>query len=148
MKYGVYPQLKVAHDYSTFEFVSMGKKGDILKGIAFTEIESPYVYNLAFGDIDENGEIDDRSISDNGDRNKVLATVAFAVDIYLSKYPQRWVQFKGSTHERTRLYRMAVGLNFDELSTKYDIYIELNNGLIIPFQKNVEVRSIIVNKKT
>ena len=33
------------------------------------------VYNLAFGGIDENGETDDYSASDNGDRNKILATV-------------------------------------------------------------------------
>ena len=40
------------------------------------------VFNLAFGDINENGEINDYTISDNGDRNKILATVANVVDVY------------------------------------------------------------------
>lgn len=98
------------------------------------------------GDIDENGEIDDYSISDNGDRNKILATVANAVEIYLTKYPDRWVYFKGSTQERTRLYRMAVGLNFEELSLKYEIYAERKDG-IAPFEKNSEVLGLLVKRK-
>jgi uncharacterized OB-fold protein len=31
------------------------------------------IFNLAFGDVDETGEINDSTISNNGDRNKILA---------------------------------------------------------------------------
>jgi len=125
---------------------AIGKKGYIPKRIEFTITEIQDIANLAFGDIDENNEIDDYSITDNGDRNKVLATVAYAAEIYLNKYPERWIYFKGSTQERTRLYRMAIGLNLDELTLKFDIYAEQANG-IIPFRKNIEVKGLLIRKK-
>ncbi|HVX28287.1 MAG TPA: hypothetical protein VHB70_18215 [Parafilimonas sp.] len=146
MKYEVYRNIKVTDDLSIFDFISTGVKGSIPKRIEFIPTEIPGFVNLAFGDIDENGEIDDYSISDNGDRNKILATVAYAIDIYLNKYPERWIYFKGSTQERTRLYRMAVGLNFDELSQKYEIYAEQKDG-IVPFQINREVLGLLVKRK-
>jgi hypothetical protein len=132
MKYEVYKDLKVTDDFSVIDFVSVGKHGTISKRIVFTATELEGVYNLAFGDIDENGEIDDYSISDNGDRNKILATIADVVKVYTEKYPGRLILFRGSTTERTRLYRMAVGLNFKELSSQFDIYayIEDERGAI------------------
>jgi hypothetical protein len=145
MKYDIYKEIRVTDDYSIFDFISTGKRGSIPKRIEFMPTEVDGFFNLAFGDVDENGEIDDYSISDNGDRNKILATVAYTVDIYLSKYPERWVYFRGSTEERTRLYRMAIGLNIDELSLKYNIYIEQKDG-IVPFQKDIEIIGLLVKK--
>ncbi|MBX3254913.1 MAG: hypothetical protein KF862_12290 [Chitinophagaceae bacterium] len=146
MKYEIYKDIKVTDDYSIFDFISIGRNGNIPKRIEFMTTEMPGFFNLAFGDIDENGEIDDYSISDNGDRNKVLATVAYAVEIYLNKYPDRWVYFRGSTLERTRLYRMAIGLNLEELSLKFDIYAEQKDG-IVEFQRNIEAIGLLVKKK-
>lgn len=146
MKYEIYNEIKVTDDYSIFDFVSVGRNGNIPKRIEFMPTEIPSFYNLAFGDIDENGEIDDYSISDNGDRNKILATVAYAVDIYVTRYPDRWVYFRGSTLERTRLYRMAIGINLDELLLKFDIYAEQKGG-IVKFQRNIEAEGLLVRKK-
>lgn len=109
--------------------------------------DTPNYYNLAFGDVDESGEINDYSISNNGDRNMILATVAYPVEIYLDKHPERWVYFSGSTEERTRLYRMAIGLNFDELKVKFDIYAEIATS-IVPFERNIDALGIVVKKKT
>lgn len=81
MKYDIYNSLAVTDDYSIFDFISSGKNGEIAKRIEFMPTHIPGYFNLAFGDVDEDGNIDDYSISDNGDRNKVLATVAFAVEI-------------------------------------------------------------------
>lgn len=146
MKYEVYNGIKITDDYSLFEFLSIGQNGTITKRIEFSPTEIPGVFNLSFGDVGANGEIDDTKVSDNGDRNKVLATVAFAVEIYLDKYPDRYIYFSGSTKERTRLYRMAIGLNLEELATKFEIYAELQNG-IVPFQKNMEILALIIRKK-
>jgi hypothetical protein len=33
------------------------------------------IYNLAMGDLNQEGQIDDHVVSDNGDRNKILAKV-------------------------------------------------------------------------
>jgi hypothetical protein len=122
MKHEVYAGIKVTDDFSVFEFTSTGEKGAIRKRIVFTETEMDKVFNLAFGDVDNDDEINDYSISNNGDRNKILATVAKIVEDYTNKYPDRWIFFKGSTNERTRLYRMAVGLHFEELSAKFEIF--------------------------
>src|SRR5580698_8798047 len=101
MKYEVYAGIKVADDFTIFDFISTGRNGAIKKRIAFTETEWESIYNLAFGDVDDAGEINDFSVSNNGDRNKVLATVAFIVDAYTTKHPDRWIIFRGSTAERT-----------------------------------------------
>lgn len=146
MKYEVYKDINITDDYSIFDFVSAGRNGNVPKRIEFTPTDIPGFFNLAFGDIDENGEIDDYSITNNGDRNKVLATVAYAVEIYVNNYPDRWVYFKGSTLERTRLYRMAIGLNLEELSLKFEIYAEQNEG-IVEFQRNTEATGLLVKKK-
>lgn len=108
--------------------------------------DTPGVYNLAFGDIDQKGEMDDVTISDNGDRNKILATVAKAVDEYTRRYPRRWIVFKGSTNDRTRLYRMAIGLNLEQLSIKFHIY-GLKGEEFVPFQRNMHATAFLVKRK-
>ena len=78
MKYEIYKDIKIANDFRISEFVSIGRFGAIPKRIAFIPTVLPEVYNLAFGDINDDGTIDDYSISNNGDRNKILATIAEA----------------------------------------------------------------------
>lgn len=123
MTYEVYSNLTTNDDYSVFEFISIGTKGNIRKRIAFTPTELNGVYNLAFGDVDENDDIDDYSITGNGDRNKILSTIARVIDFYTQNYPDRWIYFQGSTIERTRLYRMAISINIEELTRKFNILI-------------------------
>ena len=146
MKYDSYTDLIITNDYSIFGFISHGKNGSIPKRIVFSATELDNIYNLAFGDINEEGEIDDYCISDNGDRNKILATVAKAVDDFTEKYPDRWVLFRGSTPERNRLYRMAIGLNQEEIAAKFDIYVYVENQLV-PFIKNLEINTFIIKRK-
>ena len=55
-------------DYKIFKFTSEGPKGSITKLVVYTETNKENVYNLAFGDYDEEtGNIDDKSITDNKD---------------------------------------------------------------------------------
>lgn len=146
MRYEVYTNLQITDDFSIIDFISEGKKGQIPKRISFTATEWTSVYNLAFGDIDENGEIDDYSVSDNGDRNKILATVVSVVKAYTERFPERFIIFRGSTIERTRLYRIAIGLNLGELSDEFNIYAYVNEE-IIPFTRNINVTAFLVKRK-
>lgn len=146
MKYEVYTGIKVTDDFNVFDFVSTGKNGAIPKRIVFHETEWYKVYNLVFGDVDGEDEIDDRSISDNGDRNKILATIVKVIEDYTEKYPDRWVMFEGSTNGRTRLYRMAVGLNLEELTAKFEIYAYVD-GNVIPFIKNLKINAFLIKRK-
>jgi hypothetical protein len=142
----MYSEYRYTDDYSEFDFISIGKKGAIAKKITFTSIEFDNVYSLAFGDVDENGELDDYIVSDNGDRNKILATIFSVVDLYTKKYPERWIAFRGSTKERTRLYRIAIGLNLEELCQIFEIYIYTDKGLK-PFCKNMEANVVVIKRK-
>jgi hypothetical protein len=146
MKYEVYEGIAVSADFSQFDFISMGKRGPIHKRVAFAITEMDNIHNLAFGDVAEDGEIDDLSVSDNGDRNKVLATVVNIVTSYTTRYPDRWILFQGSTDSRTRLYRMAIGLYLEELSIKFEIYAFVDE-LLIPFCKNMKVSAFVIRKK-
>jgi hypothetical protein len=146
MKYEVYTEIEVTDDFAVFDFVSAGKNGDILKRVAFTKTDQDKVYNLALGDVDEDNEINDYAVTDNGDRNKVLATVASIVEAYTKRFPDRWIIFRGSTAERTRLYRIAVGLHLDELSDLYEIrgYVA---GDAVPFVKNMKINAFLIKRK-
>lgn len=102
-------QLKAEEELTRFEFISEGPKGAIRKLIEFQRTTEPDVYNLAFGDKHVvTGSIDDLAVSDNGDTEKVLATVVAAVYAFLDSRPTAYVYAQGSTKARTRLYRMGV----------------------------------------
>lgn len=148
MKYDIYSNYVAADDLSIFDFESIGKRGAIKKRIAFMPTELDRVYNLAFGDVAEDGEVDDYRVSDNGDRNKILATVVTAVSEYTKRYPDRYIYFQGSTVERTRLYRMAIGLNLDELSGIFDIFAQTEDGTqFVRFSKNMPANGFLIKRK-
>lgn len=75
-------ELRSAPDLMSFKFISEGIQGNIEKIVLYSKV--PYqilpIYNLGFGDKDpETGEPSDTVKSNNGDRDKVLATVASTV---------------------------------------------------------------------
>ena len=64
-------RLEPTHRYI---FESTGKR-TITKVVEFSSAERSNVYNLAFGDLLPNGEINDKANSNNGDIIKIFATV-------------------------------------------------------------------------
>ena len=69
-------ELKSGEELEVFEFVSVGPKGRIIKIIQYSPTNYKDLYNLGFGDKNaETNEIEDEVISNNGDGEKVLATV-------------------------------------------------------------------------
>lgn len=140
MKYEAYLGFEFTEDFSVVKFTSIGRNGPIAKRISFTTTELENVYNLSFGDIGKDGDTNDFTVSNNGDRNKILATIFKVVDEYTERYPNRWIYIIGSTIERTRLYRMAIGVNIEELSQIFDIYALTNEEWIL-FTKNMETEA-------
>jgi len=148
--------LRTNTEFTLFEFKSNDPKGEIVKGIAYSAIQSEVLYNLGFGDLFfdpiKNGfVINDLIVSDNADRNAVLATVAKSAYIFTEKYPTRSVFFKGSTKTRTRLYRRAISINLKELSETFHIFgaMKDENGAIldIPFDSNGDFYGFIIKRK-
>ena len=132
---------------TTFEFVSEGQKGIIHKIVRYQPTNLKDIYNLAFGDKDHTtGNIDDTVISNNGDSEKVLATVAATVYAFTDKYPDVWIYATGSTKSRTRLYRMGVTKFFSEVNDDFEVLGE-REGDWESFRKNVEYEGFLVRRK-
>ncbi|MRX40119.1 hypothetical protein GJU43_12600 [Flavobacterium sp. LC2016-23] len=143
-------------DSTLFTFESYGTSGEIVKGIAYTVTKNERLYNLGFGDLIfdpiQNGyTINDLVVSDNGDRNTVLATVAKSIYVFSEIYPERNIFIKGSTKARTRLYRRAISLNLEELSETFLIFgaMEDENGTVfdVPFDPNGDFYGFIIKRK-
>ena len=121
-------ELKAGRNLTTFEFLSEGQKGKIIKVIQFQRMNLPNLYNLAFGDKNsETGDLDDKVVTDNGDSEKVLATVVAAIYAFGDQYPDVWVYATGSTEARTRLYRMGINKYFDIAKADFDLMGEQQN---------------------
>ena len=151
MNHEKYNNIIASDDFLEYEFISVGPKGRIPKIIQFKITNNPNVYNLAFGNKNENGDLDDLATNNNNDRNKILTTVVLSVYLFTSEYPTKWVFFSGSTPDRTRLYRMAIALNFEELSFDFEIYGILrgvDSYVTVPFQKEVNYYGFLIKRKT
>jgi len=146
MKYDRYDFI-VGDSFMFYEFESDGPKGKVTKLIHYTEMELKGFYNLGFGDKDhKSGEIDDTIITDNGDSQKILATVAYTVYSFTDKYPNSWIYAKGSTKARTRLYRMGISNNLDFIVQDFEIH-GLKNDSWFKFERNVDYEAFLIKKK-
>ena len=139
-------ELKAENTLMVFEFVSDGPKGKIKKLIQYSETNLKDFYNLGFGD--ENaltGDIDDKVITNNGDSQKVLATVAATVYAFTDRYPDSWIYATGSNIIRTRLYRMGITNNLLEIQKDFDVY-GLKETQWESFQKGITYDAFLVKR--
>jgi hypothetical protein len=121
MKYEKYP-IESDKDMLLFEFTSIGHKGEIKKLVQYAETSINGYYNLGFGDKDEDGEMNDIIITNNGDTQKVLATLASTIYAFSDHHPDAWIYIQGSSLARTRLYRMGISNNLIELQQQFYIF--------------------------
>ena len=150
MHYDKYLSILVSSNLLEFSFVSIGPNGEIKIVVQFNITENPTIYNLAFGNLLPDGTVDDTIKNNNKDRNKVLATVAAAIYEFTSKFIDKYIFFKGSTPQRTRLYRMAITNNLDELALDFNIYgvVIHNDGYTIQeFKKGFDYFGFMIKRK-
>ena len=98
-----YPFAAVGADARRFEFISHGRR-PVRKRILYAETGIPDLYNLALADLDANDTEDYEAVSNNGDLEQVLATVAQTLVVFFADHPTANVAFVGNTPARTRLY--------------------------------------------
>lgn len=116
-------ELKSDDQLTTFEFLSEGPKGKIEKIIQFSLVNQDNLYNLAFGDRNQlTGEIDDKTVTDNRDSEKVLASVVAAVYAFCDRFPNAWIYATGSNAARTRLYKMGINKYFGIVQADFEIF--------------------------
>jgi hypothetical protein len=139
--------LKAEDSLTVFEFVSSGPNGHIIKIVKFSETNLKGLFNLAFGDKDsETGDLNDLSISNNGDSEKVLATIISAVYAFTDYYPNSVIYATGSTKARTRLYRMGITKYLDDAKKDFYIYGQRSYDWE-PFEKNIDYDAFIAKRK-
>lgn len=141
-------ELRSDDQLTTFNFLSEGPKGKIEKLIQFSLVNQNGLYNLAFGDkLQLDGDIDDKSVTDNGDSEKVLATVVAAVYAFCDKFPQAWIYATGSTAARTRLYRMGINKYYDIVETDFDLFGQSQSEWE-RYEKGKDYQAFVIQRKT
>ena len=134
-----YTETTVGNLVYTFE--SIGKTV-IKKVVQYSKIPPTYiglpsnanVYNLAFGDWDDEiNDFKDTITSNNGDMEKVLATVANTANLFWSEYPNTFIYFEGSHPKgkeliRTYLYQKKLNRYFDDISKVALVFGLSENG--------------------
>lgn len=128
-----------------FEFISVGQRV-IRKVIIYQKLPFPNIYNLALGDIGENGKTDFETTSDNGDRDYILATVIQTLILFFEKYPQASVFIAGNTPSRTRLYQVVIARELTEIQKRFEISGVTETG-DEPFRREVSYQSFVISLK-
>jgi hypothetical protein len=119
----------------------------VLKLIQFQTTALANLYNLAFGDVDNiTGELNDNIVTNNGDAEKVLATVAYAVYLFSSQHPNSWIYATGSTPGRIRLYQMGISKYLMLVKADFEILGELKNEWKF-YQPGINYEAFVVRKR-
>lgn len=140
-------ELKSDEHLTTFTFLSEGPKGKIEKVVQFTLIYQDNLYNLAFGDRNYlTGQIDDKVVTDNGDSEKVLASVVAAIYAFCDRTPEALIYATGSTAARTRLYRMGINKYYDIIREDFLIFGQTESEWE-PYEKGKNYEAFVVQRK-
>jgi hypothetical protein len=140
-------QIEASSDVQTFEFTSVGPKGEVSKVVQYTELPFKNYYNLGFGDKDPTtGLISDLTVTNNGDSPKVLATVAATLYAFTDLHKDAVVIATGSTEARTRLYRMGITNHLQEITKDFMVFGLTETGWET-FTKNVTYTAFLVKRK-
>jgi hypothetical protein len=148
MEWEIY-DLKKTRDGLSYSFYSEGPRGRIEKVIEFQWMRGlgSNTFNLAFGDFNEGTNLlDDRSVSNNHDRLKVLHTVAVAIIDFLRDHLRSIILIKASTIARARLYQMMISSILATIEHQYEI-LGKHGDYWIPFRKGLNYTEFIIYKK-
>lgn len=140
---------KSEEEFRVYSFYSEGIKGLVKKMVVFSYTGENDIYNLGFGDYNsETKTIDDEVITNNGDSLKVLATVASTVYAFTEKHPNALVFATGSNNVRTRLYRMGIANNLEEIKADFEVYgLRVDNNVWEEFISGDDYEAFIVKRK-
>jgi hypothetical protein len=131
-----------------YKFTSVGPRGEIKKIVIYSNTQFENIYNLAFGNyMDCDDDLDDLSVSNNHDTEKVLATVASTLVHFIRNHPKAWVAAEGSTKARTRLYQIGISQNLMDMPDEFAIFGYNSLGNWEPFTRNRKYVRFLVTRK-
>ena len=96
---------------------------------------------------EETNEIDDLSVTNNGDSEKVLSTVVSTIFAFTQKYPNAIILVTGSTSARTRLYRMGIANHLHEIELYFVVYGLTEIGEWEKFLVGENYEAFLITKK-
>ncbi len=114
---------------TVFNFESTGPLGSIKKSIVFDRYDGD-IWNLAFGDLDKNGVIDDEVVSNNGDIVRVISTVVQATVLFSNEFPARKIVIFPVDEKRKMLYNTLIKRHFQSFGQLFLIFGDAGFGLI------------------
>jgi len=117
-------KVKIRDETHDYEFYSEGPKGVIKKIVRFKRYpeKGSKIYNLTFGDqVDGTDEFDVLTVSNNNDWQKILATVAEIILLFIKENPNAVIHTMGSTQARTRLYQMCITKYWEAISCHFEM---------------------------
>jgi hypothetical protein len=82
----------------------------------------PNTYNLSFGPIKADGNINDKVRLTHSNYSKVFSTILFGAYSYLRRNPDHLIGIDGSDNNRAHLYYKFIHRNYDYLNQYFDIY--------------------------
>lgn len=137
----------VSQTFFDYEFESVGAKGVIKKVARFSLMQNS-LYNFGFGDLDPlTGQISDTVVSNNGDGDKVLGTVAQIIYYFTGVYQGAAVFIQGTSPTRTRRYQMGISKYWGVINSVFEIE-GVTNGKWEPFRHGVNYEAFIGGRKT
>lgn len=104
-----------------YVFDSIGPKGTIKKVVEITALNRKDTFNVGFGDVRNDGTIDDQTETNNDDLIRVFATVIEIMRDFIDKNPSALLFFRGSTDQRTAVYQYILKRNFAQFAEKFNI---------------------------
>jgi uncharacterized protein DUF6934 len=131
-------------------FYSEGPAGKIRKRVRLdpmVENNIPF-FNLYFGDWNsQKGRIDDISVSNNKDTDKILATVAVIVQQFIERLPRSIIFAQGSTQARTRLYQMLLNRYRNKIAENLEILGFNEKNKWTSFESGINYDAFILKTK-
>jgi hypothetical protein len=105
-----------------YEFESVSNEKTIKKVVCYYPFkENADLFELSFGDLQDDGTINVFAVSNNQDTTLILNTVIGTLDSFFELYPQKSVLFTGSSESRNRLYRAVISKALQLYSDKYQV---------------------------
>lgn len=130
-----------------FEFDSVSEHKTVKKVVSYTPFQdNPELFNLALADAFPDGSFSDKSVTNNDDMEKVMATVIQTLLRFFEKYPTKMIYVEGSTVERTRLYRIIISRELTEIEEIFAIY-GISSSKAEQFQKNQHYEAFVIALK-
>jgi hypothetical protein len=109
----------VLEEKTQYIFISIGEK-DVAKIVQFDHVVDDN-WNLGFGDLDDEGFINDSIVTNNQDARKVIRTVAKIAIDFLAKDPSSTLEINPVDGKRQRLYNNIFQKYFAEMTPIFKI---------------------------